>query len=400
MLDDARNGRCYLPAEWLAEAGIPPDGIGSPAHRRRVAGVVQRLLTEADRYYQSAAFRPAVTRLSVRRGPWPPRSASTGTSGGIVRARGARAWDTRAVVSTPRKMLYLGGRRPPGPAGGDLGPVATGGAKVGGPVGDSGSQHRRRGSPVIRRIGQGVLGLLVLVVVALVIFYQVDGQPLPEAGQYLEGAGYTARIEEDGAMVFTPAAANGHGLLIMHGALIKPLSYAQTAAFFARQGYTVFVPTGAARLSIAAVDDAAARLASFDVRDWVLIGHSMGGFAGLELVTQHQPPVRAIALWACAMPGDFSSVSLPMLFIRGDRDGLLPPERFADARSKLPVTVQYVNLPGGNHRGFALYSHQFFDGVATMGPAEQIQFANDETAAFFASILAPQATRGESHAQP
>jgi hypothetical protein len=40
-------------------------------------------------------------------------------------------------------------------------------------------------------------------------------------------------VEDDGAMVFTPALANGHGLLIMHGALIKPLSYTKTAAFFA-----------------------------------------------------------------------------------------------------------------------------------------------------------------------
>ena len=246
---------------------------------------------------------------------------------------------------------------------------------------------------------QAALALLVLVAAALVVFYQVDGQPLPEASQFLEGAGYTSRIEGDGALVVTPATANGHGLLIMHGALIKPLSYAKTPAFFARPGYTVFVPSGAARLSIAAVDGAAARLASFDVRDWVLIGHSMGSFAGLELVTRHQPPVRAIALWACAMPGDFSSVRVPMLFIRGDHDGLLPPERFADARSKLPATVQYVNLPGGNHRGFALYSHQFFAGEATVALALQIQFANDETAAFFAAILAPQTTKGESHAE-
>ena len=107
VIDDARNGRCYLPAEWLAEAGIPPDATGHPAQRRAVAGVAQRLLAEADRYYQSAdtglqslGFRSAwavATALGVYR-----------DIGSIVRARGARAWDTRAVVNTPRKMLYLG----------------------------------------------------------------------------------------------------------------------------------------------------------------------------------------------------------------------------------------------------------------------------------------------------
>jgi pimeloyl-ACP methyl ester carboxylesterase len=240
---------------------------------------------------------------------------------------------------------------------------------------------------MLRTIGKLVLGLLVIGAALLAAWYQIDGQPLPEAQQFLHGQGYTAQVEDDGAMVFSPVDANGHGLLIMHGALIKPLSYAKTAAFFARLGYTVFVPSGAARLSITAVDSAAARMASFGVRDWVMIGHSMGGFSSLELIARHKLPVKALALWACAMPGDYSSLSVPMLFLRGDHDGLLPPERFADARSKLPAAVEYVNLPGGNHRGFALYSHQFFDGEATLGPAEQIDFADDRTAAFFAAHL-------------
>jgi hypothetical protein len=86
---------------------------------------------------------------------------------------------------------------------------------------------------VLRKIGTIALGLLVVGAAVLAAFYQIDGQPLPEARQYLEGAGYTARVEDDGAMVFTPALANGPGLLIMHGALIKPLSYTKTTAFFA-----------------------------------------------------------------------------------------------------------------------------------------------------------------------
>ena len=49
----------------------------------------------------------------------------------------------------------------------------------------------------------------------------------------------------------------------MHGALIMPKSYAKSAAFFAQQGYTVYIPYGPGRLSIAAVDSTA--VASIDV---------------------------------------------------------------------------------------------------------------------------------------
>ena len=240
---------------------------------------------------------------------------------------------------------------------------------------------------MLKKIILGSLGLLVLGVVVLGAWYRIDGQPLPEASQFLEGAGYRSRVEADGGLVFTPAAANGHGLLIMHGALIKPLSYARTAAYFAARGYTVYVPSGPARLSINAVDGAASRLSAFRVRDWVMVGHSMGGFASLELIARHAPPVKAVALWASAMPGDFSTLEVPMLFLWGDRDGLLPPARLADTRSKLPPSVQYVTLPGANHQGFALYSHQFFDNEATLGGAEQIELANRRTAEFFAAQL-------------
>ena len=106
VVDDARNGRCYLPAEWLAEAGVPPDGIAQPEHRPAVAGVVRRLLTQADRYYQSADT--GLQSLSFRSG-WAVATALGvyRDIGSIVRARGARAWDTRAVVGARRKTLYL-----------------------------------------------------------------------------------------------------------------------------------------------------------------------------------------------------------------------------------------------------------------------------------------------------
>jgi phytoene synthase len=108
IIDDARNGRCYLPADWLREAGIPRGELADPARRRAVAALVTRLLDEADRYYASAAeglralsFRSAwaiATALGVYR-----------DIGRLVREHGHRAWDERAVVSTPRKLWLAAG---------------------------------------------------------------------------------------------------------------------------------------------------------------------------------------------------------------------------------------------------------------------------------------------------
>jgi len=237
---------------------------------------------------------------------------------------------------------------------------------------------------MVKRIALVIVALLAVGAILLALWYRIDGQPLPETAQYLAGEGFAAVEEDDGSFVFTPIAANGHGLVIMHGALIKPQSYAQTAAYFAQLGYTVFVPSGPGRLSVNAVDSAAARLDSFGVQDWFFIGHSMGGYSSLELISRHQPNVRALALWAAGVPADFSGLNLPMLYIWGDNDGLQPLERFAEGQANLPESVHYVTLPGANHKNFAMYSHQYFDNDAILDPQLQIDFANDTTAVFFA----------------
>jgi phytoene synthase len=105
VLDDAENGRCYLPESWLAEAGVPAGAHASMAHRAAVWDVVTRLLDEADRYYASAKHG---LRALPLRSAW---AVSTALGvyreiGDIVRARGTAAWDARAVVSRPRKAWH------------------------------------------------------------------------------------------------------------------------------------------------------------------------------------------------------------------------------------------------------------------------------------------------------
>ncbi len=238
---------------------------------------------------------------------------------------------------------------------------------------------------MLRRVAVAAGGLVVLAALVLAAWYRIDGQPLPETASYLSGDGFSLRREPDGSLVFAPAVANGHGLLIMHGALIKPESYARTAAYFAARGYTVYLPKGFARLSILAVDRAAARLGELGVEDWFFIGHSMGGLSALTLVERHAVRPRAIALWATAMPVDFSMLDVPILFLWGDADGLLPAPQLEAAKARLPATARYLTVAGGNHRDFAMYSHQFFDNEGRLGWRQQIDLANARTAEFFAA---------------
>ncbi|MBM4197003.1 MAG: phytoene/squalene synthase family protein [Gammaproteobacteria bacterium] len=105
VLDDAANGRCYLPAALLAESGVPDGAAADPAQREGVAQVVRRMLDIADRYYASARIGLADLPL---RSAWAVATALGvyREIGEIVRERGASAWNSRAMVSRPRRAWH------------------------------------------------------------------------------------------------------------------------------------------------------------------------------------------------------------------------------------------------------------------------------------------------------
>jgi phytoene synthase len=115
IVEDARIGRVYLPADWLEEAGIAGGDLDAagralavqdPRHREALARVAARLVDLAEPYYDSAAVGLAAL-------PW--RSAwSIATARGVyrqigwnVRARGNRAWDARVSTSRAAKLRWV-----------------------------------------------------------------------------------------------------------------------------------------------------------------------------------------------------------------------------------------------------------------------------------------------------
>lgn len=106
VMDDARMGRVYLPADWMTAVGVSPDEVLELRRRPAVFAVVKRLLAEADRYYGSAL--QGLPSLGWR-AAWGIAAARHvyRDIGRLVIERGAAAWDERAVVSRSRKMLGI-----------------------------------------------------------------------------------------------------------------------------------------------------------------------------------------------------------------------------------------------------------------------------------------------------
>ena len=108
VMEDAAIGRLYLPADFLAEAGVPEAEIAAPANRAKVAGVAARLLDVAEPYYEQALY--GIRALPLRSAcAIATARAVYGAIGTKVRAEGARAWDKRASTSKAEKLALLAG---------------------------------------------------------------------------------------------------------------------------------------------------------------------------------------------------------------------------------------------------------------------------------------------------
>lgn len=102
VMEDAANGRIYLPRAWLAEAGAPPGAIAAPEHRAAVFAVTRRLIDAAEPYYASALdglgalpFRSAWA-IAAARGVYRQIGLE-------VLKRGPAAWDTRVGTTAAAK---------------------------------------------------------------------------------------------------------------------------------------------------------------------------------------------------------------------------------------------------------------------------------------------------------
>jgi len=106
IVEDAGVGRCYVPAQWLREAGIPPAELALPRHRAALARVAARLVDHAEPYYDSALHGIAALPL---RSSWAIATARNvyRQIGIEVKRRGERAWDERAGTSKATKLRLL-----------------------------------------------------------------------------------------------------------------------------------------------------------------------------------------------------------------------------------------------------------------------------------------------------
>jgi len=103
----ARNGRLYLPLDWLCEAGLDPDAwLARPVFSDALASVIERLLKEAEALYARSESGLANLPSACRPGMFAARLLYAEIGHEVAR-RGFDSVSQRAVVPWRRKARIL-----------------------------------------------------------------------------------------------------------------------------------------------------------------------------------------------------------------------------------------------------------------------------------------------------
>lgn len=105
--EDAREGRLYLPLDWLDEAGVDPEAfLRAPEPTAQVRRMVRRLLLEAEALYARSEAGIAALPPTARPGIFAARFIYAGI-GGRVRADGCDSITRRAHTASLQKFGWL-----------------------------------------------------------------------------------------------------------------------------------------------------------------------------------------------------------------------------------------------------------------------------------------------------
>lgn len=105
--EDARNGRVYLPLDWLREEGLDVDAwLADPVYNDAVGAVTKRVLDLAETLYQRAEAGIAKLPVPCRPGIYAARLLYAEIGREVAR-NGYDSVSRRAVVASTRKVTLL-----------------------------------------------------------------------------------------------------------------------------------------------------------------------------------------------------------------------------------------------------------------------------------------------------
>lgn len=181
-------------------------------------------------------------------------------------------------------------------------------------------------------------------------------------------------VEEGNVTKFIPKETiSDTGIIIYPGARVDVKAYSPLANRLAQNGYKVFAADMPFNMAIFSSHKADKIIEdNKDIKNWVIIGHSLGGsMATKEVETNNK--IKGIVYLASYPSNDkIKLTNAKVLSIWGSKDGVINFENLIKSKDFLPKDTKYVEIEGGNHSDFADYGLQKGDTKSIISEGEQL----------------------------
>jgi predicted alpha/beta-hydrolase family hydrolase len=231
-----------------------------------------------------------------------------------------------------------------------------------------------------RRILYGIASLLFLTVLGFAYWAYTPLGPAQTALNSLVDSENVSVIETN-RIIFTPKETLDTGFIFYPGGRVDPRSYSSIAHKIADEGYLVIIPKMPFNLAVINKRVAVKIINDYkEIDNWVIGGHSLGGAMAASLVFDEPELFKGLVLLAAYPPknNNISSLDLYVTIVYGSLDKLATQSEIEESLPLLPLDTVKVLIEGGNHAQFGQYGTQKGDGIATIGPEEQLQIVIDE----------------------
>lgn len=220
---------------------------------------------------------------------------------------------------------------------------------------------------ILKRIGIGLMALLLVLFIALNIYSSTSYTALDEmydALSDIESDDVTFYEDKD-ELRYTVSNPKKN-IVFIPGGLVTPDSYSYLAYSLALEGYNVTIAKAPYNLAI--LNQWIGKEFLSDDLENVVIGHSLGGVTA-SMVFSGNDKVSTMMFLGSYPIKDMSDKKV--LFIAAEHDLGMDPEAFDDSMKFVNDESVIIDIDGGNHAQFGWYGPQKGDGDAEMSTLAQ-----------------------------
>lgn len=161
-------------------------------------------------------------------------------------------------------------------------------------------------------------------------------------------------------------------IVMYPGGKVDPLAYQTFMEQFAQEDYLVIIAKMPFNLAVFNANKLDTIIQEHpEIKDWYLIGHSLGGAMAANHIAKHPNEIKGLFLLASYPTKDLKDFKGTLISIYGDQDGILNIKSYEKNKKNFPPQAKEFILKGANHAQFGNYGPQKGDNPATTSQSNQ-----------------------------